>query len=175
MTSLQFHQTMPSQTQEEDNYVEGIDGDFNTRLRYWIDKSPGVSTYSIQLCAIFEAGSTINLNDLDKNPVRFKEMVLKYESVVKAIGRDGIMLPSEVNKLKKLKHATKKKKKADTIELDGWPTGQSLWDRYITCRKEIRNKINNLLPDSIADTPSESSSWKHLLRINLNSTSLIQS
>ena len=46
MTSSQFHQTMPSPTQEsEDNYVEeGIDGSFTTRLRFWIDKSPGVST-----------------------------------------------------------------------------------------------------------------------------------
>ena len=132
MTSSQFHQTMPTQTQEDDNYVEGIDGDFTTRLRYWIDKSPGVSTYNIQLCAIFEAGATINLNDLDKTPKKLKEMALKYEAVVKSIGRDGILLPSEVNKLKVLKHATKNKKKKDTVELDGWPTGQSLWDRYMT-------------------------------------------
>ena len=156
MTSSQFHQTMPTQmTQEsEDNYVEGIDGDFNTRLRFWIDKSPGVSTYSIQLCCIFEAGATINLNDLEKEPAKLKEMVLKYESVVKSIGREGILLPSEVNNLKKLKHASQNKKRKDTVELDGWPTGRSLWDRYINCRKEIRNKINCHLPDSIAHTPS---------------------
>ena len=155
MTSSQFHQTMPSPSQEsEDNYVEGIDGDFSTRLRFWIDKSPGVSTYSIQLCCIFEAGSVINLNELDKTPSKLKEMVLKYESVVKTIGHEGILLPSEVAKLKKLKHASSKKKKEDVVELDGWPTGRSLWDRYMTCRKEIRNKINNHLPETIADTPS---------------------
>ena len=144
MTSSQFHQTMASQTQtqEDDNYVKAIDGNFTTRLRFWIDKSPGVSTYQIQLCAIFEAGSTINLNDLEKEPVKLKEMVTKYESVVKSIGREGILLPSEVNNLKTLKHASKKKKKNDITELDGWPTGRSLWDRYITCRKEIRKSCN---------------------------------
>ena len=126
-------------SQEADNYVEGLDGDYHTRLRFWIDKSPGVSTYSVQLSAIFEAGACINTNKLEKEPEKLKEMALKYQTVVKKIGLDGILLPSEVNTMKILKHATKQKKKGkpDAIEVPGWPSGKSLWDRYLTCRKEI--------------------------------------
>ena len=107
MTSPFFHQTMASQpSQEADNYVEGLDGDYHTRLRFWIDKSPGVSTYSVQLSAIFEAGACINTNKLEKEPEKLKEMALKYQTVVKKIGLDGILLPSEVNTMKILKHVT---------------------------------------------------------------------
>ena len=101
MTSPFYHQTLDSQTQEGetqdvDNYVEGLDGDYHTRLRFWVDKTPGVTTYAVQLTAIFEAGACINTNKLEKEAGKLKEMALKYEAVVKKIGRDGILLPSEV-------------------------------------------------------------------------------
>ena len=116
MTSPFFHQTMDTQTQEADNYIEGLEGDYITRLRFWIEKTPGVSTYAVQLTAIFEAGSCINTNMLEKTPEKFKEMALKYTDVCKKIGLNGILLPSEVMKMKILKHATKKqKKKLDAI------------------------------------------------------------
>ena len=62
MTSPFYHQTLDtqmSQTQDADNYVEGLEGDYTTRLRFWIDKTPGVSTYAVQLTAIFEAGACV--------------------------------------------------------------------------------------------------------------------
>ena len=159
MTSPFFHQTLDSQPSQgtqmdADNYVEGLDGDFHTRLRFWIEKTPGVSTYAVQLAAIFEAGACINTNMLEKTPEKLKEMATKYQAVVKKIGLDGILLPSETMKMKMLKHATAKKKKQDVVEVEGWPTGKSLWDRYINCRREIRNNINCNLPETIADTPS---------------------
>ena len=116
MTSSQFAQTFdPSQEEQEDcgeNYVAGVDGDFNTRLRWWIDASPGTTTYHIQLCCVFEAGACINTNSLEKEPQKRKEMAIKYSEVCKSIAKDGIILPSEIAQLKTLKHATKKVKKS---------------------------------------------------------------
>ena len=159
MTSSQFAQTMPTQLDDEpqeENYVACVDGDFTTRLRWWIDASPGVTTYHIQMCIVCEAGACINTNNLDKEPAKLKEMALKYQSVAKDVAREGIILPSEFEALKMLKHATRKKKngKEDAVEVEGWPTGRSLWDRYLNIRREVRNRINPLLPKDITLTPS---------------------
>ena len=55
---------------------------------------------TVQLTAIFEADACINTTLLEKDPARLKEMALKYQAVVKKIGLEGILLPSEVNKMK---------------------------------------------------------------------------
>ena len=143
MSSSQFAQTMPTQyddDEDEDNYCAAVDGDFRTRLRWWTDHSPGVSWYHAQLCVVFEAGSCINTNHLEKEPQRYKEMALKYVEVTKAIGRDGLIRPSELKHFKSLKHATKKKKK-EICEVEGWPSGRSLrWDYVLLmARKSTRS------------------------------------
>ena len=45
---------------------------------------------------------------MEREANKFKEMALKYQQVAKSIGLNGILLPSEVLKMKMLKHATKK-------------------------------------------------------------------
>ena len=155
MTSSQLAQSMPTplDTQDEEDYVHGIDGDFSTRCRFWMDASPGTQTYHIQLAAIFEAGACINTNHLEKEAGRFKEMAIKFKETCTALKENAVITSREYESMKELKGTTNKGKKY-TFEVDGWPAGKMLWDRYGTIKSELRNKVNPELPETIHVTPS---------------------
>ena len=58
-----------------------------------------------------------------------------------------------MDQMKSIKHQTKKNKD-DEVQVEGWPPGKVLWDRYTKAKSEIKNKINVMLPASILTTPS---------------------
>ena len=136
----------------EDNYVTGTDADFLTRAVYWMSVCPGTTVYHIQLAAIFEAGACINTNLLEKEPQKLKEMATKYKEVCISLV-PNVITNLELKQVAILKHAAKNKSSV-TVEVEGWPSGRSLWDRYIDMRKNLRTKIMCLLPKSIPETPS---------------------
>ena len=118
-----------------------------------MDASPGTQTYHIQLAAIFEAGACINTNHLDKEPSRCKEMAIKFKETCTALKENAVITSCEYESMKELKGTTNRGK-TYTFEVEGWPAGKVLWDRYTTIKSELRNKVNPELPETIHVTPS---------------------
>ena len=119
MSLSQFAQTMPTQTQTqfpdnadepEENYIHGIEGDFVTRMQFWLNASPGCMTYNIQLAAIFEAGACINMNKLDKEPAKFNEMAIKYKETVESLRASSVISAKEAQIMQSLMQQKKKNK-----------------------------------------------------------------
>ena len=54
--------------------------------------------------------------------------------------------------LKKLKSLNSESPKT-TVELAGWPSGKSAWDRHVKIRLKIRKEIGPLIPSGVEDTP----------------------
>ena len=135
MSSSQFAQSMPTpptqfseDSEPDENYVHGIEGDFVTRTQFWLNASPGCMAYNIQLAAVFEAGACINMNKLEKEPAKFKEMAIKYKESVEALRSASVITPKEFQVMQSLMHQ-KKKNKQITVEVKGWPAGKVLRDQ----------------------------------------------
>ena len=145
----------PTQTQEdsEENYVQTTSTDFVTRLQYWLATLNITDPYPVQLALVFKAGVTINLNLIHKDKRRFKEMATKYKTLCDDALRRNVLSAIEHDYMKSLKHIVAEKKDTD-IEVDGWPSGKSLWDRYTKCRRTIRTTIGPLIPTDLNETPS---------------------
>ena len=135
----------------DDNYVSST-GDFHTRLSFWM----GIGTqdiHPIQAACVFEAGETINLNFLTKEKEKFKDMAVKCKQVLDKCKSDGTISQNEHEKLKKLKHITKEAEDT-TVEIVGFPSGKTLWDGCLKCRKIMRTIIRPLTPSGLDETPS---------------------
>ena len=144
-----------SQTQEplepEDNYVDSTSNDFCTRLKFWMDTVQHL--YPIQLAVIYKAGVTVNLNLLNKEPKRLKEVATKYKAVMDELRQRGTISASEYEKMKKMKHLSPE---PDTVEVQvpGWPSGKSIWDRYVKSRRLLQKDIVPKMPTDLKETPS---------------------
>ena len=136
--------TQPSQLEDvEENNVQTTSKDFLIRLQYWLATLSLNDMYPVQLAFVFKAGATINCNLLHKDKKRFKEMATKYKQECDDALRRNILSPIEHDYMKTLKHITAEKK--DTlIEVEGWPSGKSLWDRYSSSRS-CENPIMSFL------------------------------
>ena len=148
--------TQPSQLDPDDveeNNVQTTSRDFLIRLQYWLATLSLNDMYPVQLALVFRAGATINLHLLNKEKRKLLEMATKYKQLCDDGLRRNILSVVEHDYMKTLKHITSEK--ADTlIECPGWPSGKSLWDRYIKCRRVVRSTIGPLIPNDLQETPS---------------------
>ena len=93
------------------------------------------------------------MNLLAKEPNKLKEMAVKYKAIVDELKKRKIMSISEYEQLKSLKHVSNNEK-SEKIEISGWPSGRSLWDKYIKCRLLMRKSILPLCPSNLTELPS---------------------
>ena len=136
----------------EDDYVLST-GEFHSRLKYWLATLNITSMYPVQLAIVFKAGATINLHQIQKEGRKFKETATKYKSLCDDLHRRNILSALEHDSMKTLKHITTEKE--DTVvEITDWPSGKSIWDRYMKCRRTIRSMIGPLIPKDLTETPS---------------------
>ena len=133
----------------EDNCVVACGGKFIQRLKFWSETCKDL--HQMQIAAVFCAGATINNNFLTKEKELLLEMATKHKSVAEEMVSANIISLNDAEKsFKKLKHLTKEKPKT-TVQIAGWPSGKSLWDRCNKCRRTARNAIGPLTPVKAID------------------------
>ena len=147
MTQLSEFSTQGTQ---QDNHVAST-GEFNDRLKYWIGACQ--DHYATQCAICFKAGVAINLSLMTKDPDKFLECATKHKSVTDSLLAQSIIAPSDYHKMKKLKSLNSESPKT-TIEMQGWPSGKSMWDRHAKTRLKIRKETGTLMPKHVEDTPS---------------------
>ena len=151
-TQTQTPPSHPTQEESEENYV-ATTGEFHSRLKFWLATLTIVDMYPVQLAIVFKAGSVVNLNQLQKEGKKYKETATKYKALCDDLKRRNILSAVEYEAMKTLKHLPAEKGET-VVEVIDWPSGKSLWDRYMKSKRTIRKDIGPAMPKDLKETPS---------------------